>query len=139
MYPLSEGSTFGVFFFFEVFLLAEERDQTQIKNKDTKMDKEDTNNHHHHHHHHRHDHGQRPTHLLLCLTGSVATIKAVPLIQQLRQKFQSKLEIKIVVTDAATKFVDVEVLKKEFGIEVYSDEMEWMVRKSIFTFGLILF
>ncbi|CAD5225115.1 unnamed protein product [Bursaphelenchus okinawaensis] len=68
-------------------------------------------------------------HLLIGVTGSVATIKLEELIADLRKKFdESKLVIKVVTTSAALNFFDPNKLESE-GVIVYEDSDEWNMFK----------
>lgn len=60
--------------------------------------------------------------ILLCCTGSVATIKAVNIINLL--KLIDDIEIKVVVTKCASHFCSIETLKNT-GVTVHYDEEEW--------------
>lgn len=62
------------------------------------------------------------TNILLCCTGSVATIKAVDIINSL--KLLENVEIKVVFTKCALHFCDVESVSKA-GVTVYQDQDEW--------------
>ncbi|KAF2076110.1 hypothetical protein CYY_002572 [Polysphondylium violaceum] len=60
--------------------------------------------------------------LILGLTGSVATIKAVPLLDLLTEKFN----VTIVATDASYKFISQEEkISLESKAKVYTDKDEW--------------
>lgn len=60
--------------------------------------------------------------ILLCCTGSVATIKAVNIISSL--KLIPDIEIKVVFTKCAFHFCSIETLTST-GVTVHQDEEEW--------------
>lgn len=60
--------------------------------------------------------------ILLCCTGSVATIKVVNIIDNL--KLIGNVEVEVVLTKSAFHFCDASKLK-ELAIPVYEDADEW--------------
>lgn len=60
--------------------------------------------------------------ILLCCTGSVATIKAINIITLL--KLIDDVEIKVIFTKCAFHFCDIQTLKN-IGVNVHCDEEEW--------------
>lgn len=75
--------------------------------------------------------------ILLGLTGSVATTLASKLVEQLKVIAGPKGEVRVVLTDSATKFFDKTrhaeqtrsyVLATKIGCRVYTDEEEWKWR-----------
>eukprot|EP01084_Bolivina_argentea_P245698 411280_1 len=65
--------------------------------------------------------------ILLCITGSVAAIKAVDICTELHRQIESA-KIKICTTKSAKHFIDlfgINKLKNEMEIEVFEDETEW--------------
>nr|XP_018896887.1 PREDICTED: phosphopantothenoylcysteine decarboxylase [Bemisia tabaci] len=63
--------------------------------------------------------------ILLCCTGSVATIKA----EELIEKFENQgFNIKVVLTNAAKHFCSAEVIQAK-KVDVYTDENEWEMWK----------
>lgn len=61
-------------------------------------------------------------HVLLCCTGSVATIKAINIIEQLLSI--GSVEVKVICTKYASHFCDSESII-EAGALCYKDEDEW--------------
>ncbi|EGF77003.1 hypothetical protein BATDEDRAFT_33781 [Batrachochytrium dendrobatidis JAM81] len=67
-------------------------------------------------------------HILVGVTGSVATIKLPLLIKQLKESFPTNLEIKIIATHASQHFINTH----EIGsISVLTDKDEWDAWKKI--------
>lgn len=64
--------------------------------------------------------------ILLCCTGSVATIKVVNIIENL--KLIANVQINVVFTKSAFHFCDASKLK-ELAIPLYGDEDEWSAWK----------
>lgn len=62
------------------------------------------------------------TKILLCCTGSVATIKIIDIINKL-YAFENVV-IKVVFTNCALHFCDIESVNK-IGVTVYQDQDEW--------------
>lgn len=65
-------------------------------------------------------------HLLVGVTGSVAAIKIEEILQSVKTQTNADdidVHIKIVLTEAAQHFVDIESMKKQH--EVYTDKDEW--------------
>nr|CAG8485952.1 5430_t:CDS:2 [Entrophospora candida] len=60
------------------------------------------------------------TKILIGTTGSVASIKLPVLFEN--------VELKIISTDRALHFFDKEAIKKDYGIQVITDEDEWKYR-----------
>lgn len=60
--------------------------------------------------------------ILLCCTGSVATIKVIDIIKNLQ--LIGNVEIKVVFTKSAFHFCDVSKLH-ELGVPLYDDGKEW--------------
>ncbi|KAI6190129.1 Phosphopantothenoylcysteine decarboxylase [Aphelenchoides bicaudatus] len=68
-------------------------------------------------------------HLLIGVTGSVATIKIHELIQEFRKKDTAgQMVIKVVATTSSLNFFDAHQLEED-GITVYEDRDEWNVYK----------
>ncbi|KAF4748540.1 hypothetical protein FOZ62_009379 [Perkinsus olseni] len=68
----------------------------------------------------------KPLNVLLCLTGSVATIKWVALIQELTQQGAAvnlQVNIKVVASDRALHFMYLD--GQTSNVEVYTDAKEW--------------
>lgn len=68
--------------------------------------------------------------ILICCTGSVATIKLPVLIEALQDSYLSKksnFEIKVVMTENSCHFCDISQLPH--GVEVYRDKDEWSAWK----------
>lgn len=69
--------------------------------------------------------------VLLCFTGSVATIKAVEVINEFAGR---GCDVCVILTQAARKFVDKEELDEyfqEYSIRVYTDDDEWSDWKKV--------
>nr|CAG8481640.1 2690_t:CDS:10 [Entrophospora candida] len=66
------------------------------------------------------------TKILIGTTGSVASIKLPVLVKSLLE-FEN-VELKIISTDRALHFFDKEAIKKDYGIQVITDEDEWKYR-----------
>eukprot|EP01108_Squamamoeba_japonica_P000263 TRINITY_DN1043_c0_g1_i1.p1 TRINITY_DN1043_c0_g1~~TRINITY_DN1043_c0_g1_i1.p1 ORF type:complete len:188 (-),score=48.67 TRINITY_DN1043_c0_g1_i1:135-698(-) len=60
--------------------------------------------------------------LLLCFSGSVASIKAMPLIEQLNRV--EGLELRVIVTEAACHFIDFDNAALQ-RVSVFRDKDEW--------------
>ncbi|RHZ68235.1 hypothetical protein Glove_296g38 [Diversispora epigaea] len=65
----------------------------------------------------------KKTHILIGATGSVASIKIPTLLESLL-KYEN-IEIKVVTTNNALHFFDKNIVTKELGVEVITDEDEW--------------
>ena len=65
--------------------------------------------------------------ILICATGSVATIKIPQIISKLKQELQTKVQIRFVPTAKALHFLPklTEDAGKELDIEIFKDEDEW--------------
>lgn len=61
-------------------------------------------------------------HVLIACSASVAAIKIPDIIYELSQKH---ISITLVVTEASKHFLDVEKIKKEFKIDLFTDQNEW--------------
>lgn len=64
--------------------------------------------------------------ILLCCTGSVATIKAIDIIQLLHSI--GNVEVKVIFTECATHFCDPKAIV-DAGVVLYRDEDEWAAWK----------
>lgn len=67
--------------------------------------------------------------ILIGFTGSVASILYKKIITQ----FQELGEVGVVVTQSATKFLDVEYIKNEMKVPVYTDADEWNFKSKLWT------
>lgn len=61
-------------------------------------------------------------HILIACSASVAAIKIPDIIFQLSQ---NNIHTTLIVTEASKHFVDVEKIRKDFKIDVYTDKDEW--------------
>ena len=61
-------------------------------------------------------------HILIGVTGSVATIKLPLIVQELQQRFTQNVEIRIVSTNAANHFIQDSELS---NVDIFTDDMEW--------------
>lgn len=68
-------------------------------------------------------------HILLAVTGSVATIKIPLIIQKLKQVYKEKAEIQLIVTTSAEHFM--KGLKIPSDVRVWHDGDEWNSRKGL--------
>lgn len=66
-------------------------------------------------------------HILLAVTGSVATIKMPLIVRKLKQIYKSRAVIKLMVTKASTTFLDTSELPKD--VKILYDEDEWRSRQ----------
>lgn len=66
-------------------------------------------------------------HVLIACSASVAAIKIPDIISQLAQK---NIHTTLVVTEASKHFVDVEKIKNDLKIDVFTDQNEWDAWKS---------
>ncbi len=78
---------------------------------------------------------ERVLHVLLGVTGSVASIKAVQLVRSLkegtssRRSVWSRVEVRVIATEKASHFFDLDALKQEAdGVFVDADEWQWSKR-----------
>ena len=67
--------------------------------------------------------------ILIGFTGSVASTLYKKIITQ----FQELGEVGVVVTQAATKFLDVDYIKNELKVPVYTDADEWNFKSTLWT------
>lgn len=68
-------------------------------------------------------------HILLAVTGSVATIKIPLIIHKLKQIYRRRAAIQLVVTKSSTPFFDPSDIPKD--VKVWSDSDEWRSRTGI--------
>lgn len=61
-------------------------------------------------------------HVLIACSASVAAIKVPDIISQLVQK---NICTTLVITEASKHFLDVDKIRKDFNIDVYTDQNEW--------------
>lgn len=61
-------------------------------------------------------------HVIIACSASVAAIKIPVIISQLSQK---NVHTTLVITEASKHFLDVEKIKEDFKIDVYTDQNEW--------------
>lgn len=71
---------------------------------------------------------QNEVHILVAVTGSVATIKLPLIVRKLKQIYRKSALIQVVVTRAATTFFDPSDLPRD--IKVWHDSDEWISRQA---------
>lgn len=64
----------------------------------------------------------RMPHVLIACSGSVAAIKIRNIISELNHSF---ITVTLVITEASKHFIDIEKIKEDFKIDVYTDQNEW--------------